>query len=56
VIIWALGYPGVLPRLGLVRSAAEVGPARDVTMLVAHLVFGAVLGALDVTRVRARYR
>ncbi len=43
--IWALAYPGILPRLGLVRTARQAGPARDLVMLAAHLVFGAILGS-----------
>jgi Family of unknown function (DUF6789) len=44
LLIWALGYRGILPRLGLIRTTDEAGGARDGVMLFAHLVFGAVLG------------
>jgi uncharacterized membrane protein YagU involved in acid resistance len=47
VLIWVLTYRGILPRLGLIRSAEQAGSARDLVMLWAHLVYGAVLGWLS---------
>jgi uncharacterized membrane protein YagU involved in acid resistance len=46
VLIWALTYRSTLPLLRLVRPAEVVGARRDALMLVAHLIYGAVLGRL----------
>lgn len=46
ILVWALAYPGILPRAGLVRGSRAAGPQRDVVMLAAHLVFGVTLEAL----------
>jgi putative membrane protein len=45
-LIWALTYRTTLPALRLVRPADAAGQRRDGLMLIAHLVFGAVLGRL----------
>jgi hypothetical protein len=47
ILVWALAYRLVLPRVGLVRGTEHAGWRRDVVMLVAHLVYGMVLGRLD---------
>jgi hypothetical protein len=45
-LVWAGSYLGFLPALGLRRSAARDYPGRNVQMIAAHLVWGAVAGAL----------
>ena len=47
VVIWAIAYRLVLPRAGLIDGTERVGRTRDVVMLVAHLVYGAVLARLE---------
>jgi hypothetical protein len=42
--VWAAGYLGYLPALGIRRSATEDPAERNVTMVAAHLVWGAFLG------------
>ncbi|MCY7419522.1 MAG: hypothetical protein LH650_13740 [Chloroflexi bacterium] len=44
--IWFVSYRHALPAWGLVRSDREAGVTRDVVMLVAHVVYGLVLGGL----------
>lgn len=44
--IWFVSYRHALPAWGLVRSEREAGAQRDAVMLVAHVVYGAVLGGL----------
>ena len=46
-LIWAMAYLGVLPRLRLVSSPGQGGWTREIVMLSAHLVYGAVLGRLS---------
>lgn len=45
-LVWVTSYFGWVPALGLMPSPAEDRPDRSVSMLTAHLVYGAVLGAL----------
>ena len=45
-LVWASSYLGWLPALGIRRSATEDYPARNAQMFAAHLVWGAVAGAL----------
>ena len=51
-LVWATSYFGWVPALGLMPSPAEDRPDRSVSMLLAHLVYGAVLGALTPPRER----
>jgi len=44
--VWFVSYVGLLPALGLMPPPREDRPGRPQAMLLAHLVYGAVLGAL----------
>jgi hypothetical protein len=50
-LVWAGSYAGWLPRLGLMPPPHRDRPGRQSTMLLAHLVYGAVLFALAHRRV-----
>jgi uncharacterized protein DUF6789 len=43
--IWALSYLGWLPALGLMPPAHEDEPTRPTALVVAHWIYGGVLGA-----------
>jgi uncharacterized membrane protein YagU involved in acid resistance len=45
VAVWALNYAGVLPALGILPPP-EDAPGRTATMLPAHVVYGATVGAV----------
>jgi hypothetical protein len=42
--VWGLSYAGWVPALGIMPPPSRDRPGRPATMLVAHWVFGAVLG------------
>src|SRR4051812_2469811 len=44
--IWSTSYLGWLPALGLMPPADEDDPSRQAVLIVAHLVYGAVLGTV----------
>ncbi|MDQ2785815.1 MAG: DUF1440 domain-containing protein [Chloroflexota bacterium] len=44
-IIWATSYQGWIPALGIMPPASKDRPDRPRVMLLAHLVYGALLGA-----------
>jgi F0F1-type ATP synthase assembly protein I len=44
--IWGGSYFGLLPGVGLYRSANEEAPSRNALMLTAHLVWGASVGLI----------
>jgi hypothetical protein len=44
--VWLVSYAGWVPALGLLPPPHEDRPGRQGWMLAAHLVYGAVLGAL----------
>ena len=46
LFVWAASYIGFLPALHLTRPVQNEPPSRHVMMIVAHLVWGAVLGAI----------
>jgi uncharacterized membrane protein YagU involved in acid resistance len=46
--VWFVSYRGWLPELGLMPDGSRDEPARQTTMLVAHLAYGLVLGACAV--------
>jgi hypothetical protein len=46
--VWFVSYRGWLPELGLMPEGTRDEPARQATMLVAHLVYGATLGVATV--------
>ncbi|MGJ7442897.1 DUF6789 family protein [Aquipuribacter sp. MA13-6] len=43
--VWASAYLGWVPALGIMPSAEDDRPDRPASMIAAHLVYGAVLGA-----------
>jgi hypothetical protein len=43
--VWAASYAGWVPALGIMPPPGEDRPFRPTTMIVAHWVFGAALGA-----------
>jgi uncharacterized membrane protein YagU involved in acid resistance len=43
-LVWGINYAGVLPAVGLQPPASRQPPGRNVTMIAAHLVWGASLG------------
>ena len=45
--VWAVSYQGWIPALGILPKASEDRPARPAVMVTAHVVYGAVLGALE---------
>jgi uncharacterized membrane protein YagU involved in acid resistance len=46
LLVWALSYLGLLPLLDLHRPATREPPERNALMILAHVVWGAALGAL----------
>lgn len=46
LLVWTISYLGLLPALGILRPATEHPPARNLLMIAAHVVWGAVLGVL----------
>ncbi|HEX7022861.1 MAG TPA: DUF6789 family protein [Trueperaceae bacterium] len=45
--VWAGGYLGALPAMGLLPSATRHPPRRRALMIAAHLVYGSALGMLE---------
>ena len=45
--VYAVSYAGWVPALGALPPATRDRPTRQAAMLAAHVVYGAVLGALD---------
>ncbi len=45
-LVWAGSYCGWIPTLGIMPPPTRDRPGRSITMLAAHIVFGAVLGGL----------
>ena len=45
--VYAVSYAGWVPALGALPPADRDRPSRQLVMAAAHLVYGAVLGALD---------
>lgn len=46
-VLWAASYFGWVPALGLMPPPPKDRPGRPGSMLLAHIVFGAVLGLLS---------
>lgn len=44
LIVWTVSYLGLLPALGILRPATGHPPRRNLLMIAAHVVWGAVLG------------
>jgi hypothetical protein len=53
-LVWATSYFGWVPALGIMPPPTGDRPGRTITMIGAHALFGAVLGALTPRRARAR--
>lgn len=51
-LVWAVSYRGWVPALGILPPAERDRPDRTVTMVLAHWVYGAVLGAVVARRGR----
>ena len=49
-LVWATSYQGWVPALGIMPPASEDRPDRPRIMLLAHLVYGAVLGQIVARR------
>ncbi len=47
VAVWALSYRGWIPRLGVLPPPERDRSDRQRTMVAVHVVFGAVLGAVE---------
>lgn len=45
--VWATSYAGWIPALHILPPPEEDRPGRRRTMVVAHVVFGAVLGSIE---------
>ena len=45
-LVWAVSYKGWIPALGIMPPPEHDHPARPVTMLLAHWVYGATLGLI----------
>jgi hypothetical protein len=46
LLIWLVSYKGWVPALRIMPSAEQDRPGRVMTMIAAHLVYGATLGDL----------
>jgi len=55
-LVWAASYFGWVPALGLMPLPGGDRPGRPVFMLLAHLVFGAALGAMHGKQARGELR
>jgi len=49
-LVWLLSYQGWVPALGIMPSASRDRPDRPRVMLVAHRVYGAILGTIVACR------
>ncbi len=54
--VWAVSYKGWVPALGIMPPAQEDRPDRQRMNILAHLVYGAVLGALHGRQGRSGHR
>ena len=45
--IWAVNYLGLLPAVGLYRTATQQPWRRNALMIAAHVVWGTAFGVLD---------
>jgi hypothetical protein len=46
IVVWAIGYEAVMPAATDIRPAHRDHPSRAATIFVAHLIYGAALGAI----------
>lgn len=51
-VVWATSYAGWVPALGILPPPDDDRKDRQVTMVIAHWIFGAVLGAVVAARRR----
>jgi len=51
-LVWSVMYQGLLPALDLMPEPRRDRPGRPSAMVVAHLVYGAVLGATALSKPR----
>ena len=49
-LIWVTSYQGWIPALGIMPPASEDRPDRPRVMLLAHLIYGALLGTIVARR------
>lgn len=47
MLVWAASYAGWVPQLGIMPPPSKDRPGRPTAMILAHLVYGASLGALS---------
>ncbi len=47
LLVWTVSYLGLLPVLGILRPATEHPAGRNLLMIVAHVVWGSVTGAIS---------
>lgn len=52
-LVWAVSYKGWIPALRILPPPEHDRPGRRVTMSVAHLVYGGLLGVIVSCRVRS---
>jgi hypothetical protein len=52
-LVWSAMYQGLLPALGLMPEPRRDRPGRPSAMIVAHLIYGAALGATASRRLGA---
>jgi len=46
LVVWTVSYLGLLPALGILRPATEHPARRNILMILAHVVWGSVVGVL----------
>lgn len=49
-LIWATSYQGWIPALGIMPPASRDHPRRPLTMILAHFIYGALLGTVVARR------
>lgn len=54
LLVWAAGYEGWIPLLGILPAAHRDRRGRAATILAAHLVFGEALGRVAASRISHR--
>jgi hypothetical protein len=53
VAVWALSYVGWVPALGIMPPPHRDRPGRPTAMVLAHIIYGALVGGLAAPRTRA---
>lgn len=49
-LVWATSYQGWIPALGIMPPASRDHPRRPLTMILAHLIYGVLLGSVVARR------